>query len=96
MESRLVSFAILALCSIVPPASAAGQDEPADRPGRLLVAPAAPDPVVGPRAVPADPEREVLEAFHRSLDGAGAEAARRARLARARRVADFDLAWGLE
>lgn len=87
---------LCSLCAIGALGAAAAQDFALDRPGRAATAPATPDPVVVPRPLPPDPGRAVIEAFHRSLDGDGADAARRTRLARARRVADFDLAWGLD
>jgi len=96
MQRHVALSVGLLLCAASGFSSAAAQSEPVDRPGRRVVAAAATDRVVRPRTVPPDPGRDAVVAFHRSLDGDGADASRRSRLARARRVADLDLVWGLE
>lgn len=50
---------------------------------------------VEPAVVEPEPELEAHLAFQRTLDEVGAHARREARLTDARRVAPFDLDWGL-
>lgn len=52
-------------------------------------------PPVDPAPIEAEPELEAHLAFQRSLDELGEHSRREARLAEVRRVAPFDLDWGL-
>ncbi len=90
----LAPFGVLVSLALLAPASAQ-EEEPIDRPGLRLAPPAAPDPPVLPTPIDPDPLRAQREAFHRTLDGIGPAAQRRARIEEARRIASFDLDWGL-
>ena len=69
---------------------------PPDRPGLALRgAPAPVDPPVLPRPVPPDRADDRVREFHARLGSLAGGTMRRARLERARRIAPFDLDWGL-
>lgn len=70
--------------------------EPPDRPGRRVAPAPAAEARVEPRPMDPDADHARLEAFHGTLGSLSAEARRRARIEVARRVADFDLDWGLD